>query len=107
MSIESGVPDLENQANESDQDADELEIEDKSTSDFRKVKNSFGDRKYKSYTEEFDEIIKAEDLEQDDELIRLRKNLDQQLLQLKSFISKLANKLQRKLLAKQNRSWNF
>ena len=34
-------------------------------------------------------------------------NLDQQLLQLKSFISKLANKLQRKLLAKQNRSWNF
>ena len=40
-------------------------------------------------------------------LARLRKNLDQQLLQLKNFISKLANKLQRKLLAKQNRSWNF
>ena len=37
----------------------------------------------------------------------LEKNLDQQLLQLKNFISKLANKLQRKLLAKQNRSWNF
>ena len=33
--------------------------------------------------------------------------LDQQLLQLKTFVSKLANKLQRKLLAKQNRSWNF
>ena len=39
--------------------------------------------------------------------MRLRKNLDQQLLQLKNFISKLANKLQRKLLAKQSRSWNF
>ena len=40
-------------------------------------------------------------------MIRLRQNLDQQLLQLKNFISKLANKLQRKLLAKQNRSWEF
>ena len=40
-------------------------------------------------------------------LNRLRQNLDQQLLQLKNFISKLANKLQRKLLAKQNRSWDF
>ena len=63
--------------------------------------------KYKIYTEEFDETIKAEDLETEEELIRLRSSLDQQLLQLKSFISKLANKLQRKLLAKQNRSWEF
>ena len=68
---------------------------------------NFSDHKYKAYTQEFDEIIKAEDLETSDELARLRKNLDQQLLQLKNFISKLANKLQRKLLAKQNRSWNF
>ena len=37
----------------------------------------------------------------------MRQNLDQQLVQLKNFISKLANKLQRKLLAKQNRSWDF
>ena len=57
--------------------------------------------------EEFDEVVKAEDLENEEELIRLRNNLDQQLFQLKNFISKLANKLQRKLLAKQNRSWNF
>ena len=56
---------------------------------------------------EFDEVITAEDLETEEELFRLRQNLDQQLLQLKSFISKLANKLQRKLLAKQNRSWDF
>ncbi len=108
MSIESGVPDLDNQTTESDQDVEEVEIEDKSKSELRKkIKKNLGDVKYKTYTEEFDEVIKAEDLENEDELIRLRKNLDQQLLQLKNFISKLANKLQRKLLAKQNRSWNF
>ena len=108
MSIESGVPDLDNDASESDQDGEEIEIEDKSKSDLRRnVNKQLIDTKYKSYTQEFDEIIKAEDLEGEEELSRLRKNLDQQLLQLKNFISKLANKLQRKLLAKQNRSWNF
>ena len=108
MSVESGTPDLERQAKESDQDGAELEIEDKTKPDLRKkIKNKLGDLKYKTYTEEFDEIIKAEDLENEEELYRLRNNLDQQLLQLKNFISKLANKLQRKLLAKQNRSWNF
>ena len=108
MSIESGVPDLENEASESDQQGEEVEVEDKSRSELkRNINNNLGDLKYKSFTEEFDEIIKAEDLENDEELIRLRKNLDQQLLQLKNFISKLANKLQRKLLAKQSRSWNF
>jgi len=108
MSIDSGVPDLENQTSESNQEGQEIEIEDKSKSDFRrKIKNNLGDLKYKAYTDEFDEIIKAEELESEEELNRLRKNLDQQLLQLKNFISKLANKLQRKLLAKQNRSWNF
>ena len=62
---------------------------------------------YKVYTNEFDEIVKAEDLETKEELQRLRSSLDQQLIQLKTFISRLANKLQRKLLAKQNRSWEF
>ena len=108
MSIESGVSDLENEAKESDNSDEEIEIEDSTRPDLKKRKYSnFGDLKYKTYTEEFDEIIKAEDLESTEELTRLRKNLDQQLLQLKNFISKLANKLQRKLLAKQNRSWNF
>ena len=108
MSIDSGVPDLENEAKDSDKAEEELEIEDSSRPDMRRKGNTnFGDIKYKTYTQEFDEIIKAEDLENTDELLRLRKNLDQQLLQLKNFISKLANKLQRKLLAKQNRSWNF
>ena len=108
MSIDTGMPDLENEAKESDQADEEIEIEDSSQPDLRKKgKSALGDINYKTYTEEFDEIIKAEELENTEELTRLRKNLDQQLLQLKNFISKLANKLQRKLLAKQNRSWNF
>jgi cobaltochelatase CobT len=108
MSVDSGLPNLENEAKESDQAEEEMEIEDSSQSDLRKKgKNSLGDINYKTYTDEFDEIIKAEDLENAEELTRLRKNLDQQLLQLKNFISKLANKLQRRLLAKQNRSWDF
>ncbi len=108
MSIDSGMPDLENEAKESDQAEEDVEIEDSSQPDLRKKgKSALGDINYKTYTEEFDEIIKAEELDSAEELARLRKNLDQQLLQLKNFISKLANKLQRKLLAKQNRSWNF
>ena len=107
MSIDSSIPDLENEAKESDQE-EEVKMEGSSRPDLKKRKvNKLGDIKYKTFTEEFDEIIKAEDLEGIEELTRLRKNLDQQLLQLKNFISKLANKLQRKLLAKQNRSWNF
>ena len=108
MSVESGIPDLENEAQESDRTEEEVQLEESSRPDLKKRSNSnFGDLKYKTYTEEFDEIISAEDLEEPEELSRLRKNLDQQLLQLKNFISKLANKLQRKLLAKQNRSWSF
>jgi len=63
--------------------------------------------KYKVFTNEYDEIAYAEDLETQEEINRLRKNLDQQLTNLQSLIAKLANKLQRQLLAKQNRSWNF
>ncbi len=108
MSIDTGMPDIDSVAMESDESEDEIEIQDSSKADLKKKANAnFGDYKYKTYTEDFDEIVKAEDLENPEELIRLRKNLDQQLLQLKNFISKLANKLQRKLLAKQNRSWNF
>ena len=108
MSIDANVPDLNNETKETNEAEDQVEIADSKRIDSKKENNmNFGDLKYKIYTDEFDEIIKAEDLESSDELDRLRKSLDQQLLQLKNFISKLANKLQRKLLAKQNRSWNF
>ena len=62
---------------------------------------------YKIFTNEFDEIIKAENLENEEETLKLRKNLDQQLVGFHDIVTKLANKLQRQLLAKQNRSWNF
>jgi len=62
---------------------------------------------YKIFTSKFDEEIKALDLCELDELDRLREYLDQQLQHLQGAITRLANKLQRKLLAKQNRSWEF
>ena len=62
---------------------------------------------YKVYTDEYDEIARADTLESKEEIIKLRKNLDQQLLSFKDLITKLANKLQRQLMAKQNRAWNF
>ena len=63
--------------------------------------------KYKIFTNEFDEVQEADKLESEEEIARLRKNLDQQLTSLQSIVTKLANKLQRQLLAKQNRSWEF
>ncbi len=62
---------------------------------------------YKVFTKEFDEILRAENIEKLDEILKLRKNLDQQLISFKDLITKLANKLQRQLMAKQNRSWEF
>ena len=85
----------------------ELESDDGSVRKRTKKFPSDNKRKYKVYTDEFDEVVRAEDLENEEELRRLRSSLDQQLIQLKTFVSKLANKLQRKLLAKQNRSWEF
>ena len=62
---------------------------------------------YKIYTTQYDEVIKAENLENAEEASKLRKNLDQQLIGFQDIITKLANKLQRQLLAKQNRAWEF
>ena len=62
---------------------------------------------YKIFTKQYDEIVKAENLENADEATKLRKSLDQQLIGFQDIITKLANKLQRQLLAKQNRAWEF
>tara|TARA_B100001057_G_scaffold391988_1_gene400404 strand:+ start:1321 stop:3117 length:1797 start_codon:yes stop_codon:yes gene_type:complete len=62
---------------------------------------------YKIFTTKFDEIVKAENLENADEANKLRKSLDQQLIGFQDIVTKLANKLQRQLLAKQNRAWEF
>jgi cobaltochelatase CobT len=62
---------------------------------------------YRPYTRAFDEEIAAEDLCDADELSRLRQQLDHQLQHLQGVISKLANRLQRRLLAQQTRAWEF
>jgi cobaltochelatase CobT len=62
---------------------------------------------YKAYTVAHDEEIAATDLCDEDELTRLRAYLDQQLLHLQGAVTKLANRLQRRLMAQQNRSWDF
>ena len=62
---------------------------------------------YKIFTDKYDEIVKAENLENYEESSKLRKTLDHQLIGFQDIITKLANKLQRQLLAKQNRAWEF
>ncbi len=74
---------------------------------FQKLNTNINDKDYKVYTKQFDEIEKAEFLETSEEITKLRKNLDQQLIAFQDLITKLANKLQRQLLAKQNRAWEF
>ncbi|MFP1644051.1 cobaltochelatase subunit CobT [Pontitalea aquivivens] len=68
---------------------------------------SAADPNYQVYATDFDEEIHAEDLAEPAELERLRAYLDQQLEPLKGAVSRLANKLQRRLQAQQNRSWEF
>ncbi|MEO1312028.1 MAG: cobaltochelatase subunit CobT, partial [Pseudomonadota bacterium] len=62
---------------------------------------------YKAYTTKYDEVVKAADLCDPEELERLRRTLDHQLESLHAVVSRLANKLQRKLLAQQKRAWAF
>jgi cobaltochelatase CobT len=62
---------------------------------------------YKVFTTSHDEVVSAPDLCEPEELERLRAYLDQQLASLSSVVSRLANRLQRRLLAKQNRAWTF
>ena len=78
-----------------------------SVSVFQKMNAGIEDKEYKIFTSQFDEITMAENLESKEEIIKLRKSLDQQLVSFQDLITKLANKLQRQLLAKQNRAWEF
>ena len=107
LSIDTRPPDTKDLSSEDDKSIEEVQEAGEKTN-IKPNKIFFEkEKKYKIYTDQFDEVIKAENLETKEELERLRATLDQQLLQLKSFVSKLANKLQRRLLAKQNRSWDF
>ena len=74
---------------------------------FPKIQNIGNMEIYKVYNNNFDEIINAEDLCDLKELEKLRRNLDHQVFTFQPLIVKIANRLQRKLLAQQNRNWDF
>ena len=98
--------DLDSSNNDDSEQKEIGEIE-KNMNSQKKNENILRKERYKIFTHEFDEIKKAEELENENELVKLRKMLDQQLTNLQGVITKLANKLQRQLLAKQNKSWEF
>lgn len=94
------------------EDADDGEEEDAETpGEARRSNQPFSDfdkhNDYKVFTREFDEIVEATDLCDDAELDRLRGFLDKQLANLQGVVGRLANRLQRRLMAQQNRSWLF
>ena len=110
--LETGQPGLDAEYDFDNQKIDEslLDMDSDSENGQKVIKkniNNINKSLYKVYTEEFDQVAKAEKLESNEEILRLRKNLDQQLTGFQDLITKLANKLQRRLLAKQNRSWEF
>ncbi len=91
-----------------DEQMSEEDVENQKYENITQNKNiNISDKDYKVFTTEFDEIAKAETLDNVEEILKLRKSLDQQLISFQDLIIKLANKLQRQLLAKQNRSWEF
>ena len=114
---ESNENDQEQGGTESDYDLNEFRMDEQqidtdsenknSEAIIQKLNTKIGDNEYKIFTTEFDEIAKAENLEEPGEILKLRKNLDQQLISFQDLITKLANKLQRQLLAKQSRAWEF
>ena len=106
--MESLVPEIDFDPSLNDQEIALEDSDDENVKTTRAQKQSTNDpNKYKIFTNQYDKILEANELITDEEISKLRNNLDLQLSSLQSFISRLANKLQRKLLAKQNRSWNF
>jgi len=104
-SLDTGFDLNEQQMDEQLEDSESLKESTENV--MQKTNSNNADQEYKIYTTEFDEIAKAENLEDIKETKKLRKNLDQQLVGFQDLITKLANKLQRQLLAKQNRAWEF
>jgi len=104
-SLDAGFDLSDQQMNEQLEDSESFK--ESTESIMQKTNSNNIDQEYKIFTTEFDEIAKAEILEDVRETQKLRKNLDQQLIGFQDLITKLANKLQRELLAKQNRTWEF
>jgi cobaltochelatase CobT len=110
---EEDMSDFEDEEGSEQPDDDEMsgaDDEEMSDSERRRQQSENAKRtqvQYKAYANQYDEEIDATDLCEPEELARLRQHLDQQLVHLQSMVSRLANRLQRKLMAKQSRSWEF
>ena len=108
--IDENFQESDETSTDNDQDILDTDIEENNDQTNRSINKyeKIGEESfYKIYSTEFDQIETADNLCDQDELVRLRKLLDDQMHNLQSTVAKLANKLQRKLQAKQNRSWNF
>ncbi len=99
----------EDESEQSEEDATAAEGDDKPGGPQPRRDKNAADHEatYRAYTRLFDEEIDAEDLCDPEELARLRQQLDQQLQHLQGVVAKLANRLQRRLLAQQMRAWDF
>ncbi|WP_160120945.1 cobaltochelatase subunit CobT [Rhodovarius lipocyclicus] len=99
----------EEDAQESEEDGSAADGDDKpgGPQQRREIPQVDDGTKYRAFTTQFDEVVEAEDLCDAEELSRLRQQLDQQLQHLQGVVSKLANRLQRRLMAQQQRAWEF
>ena len=104
---ESGDSEMSEQDMETDTQEDDGAMENAKISSLRTQFHGDTGANYAAYTTEFDEIADAVELCDPEELLRLRRSLDRQLENLHAVVARLANKLQRKLMAQQNRSWSF
>ena len=107
--MEEGTEDIDTEMGEAEDDSivDENEEALTNQSWLESLVGQTSNFNYKVYTRNFDEELKAEDLCSPEELQRLRKHLDQLMGPSKTTVSKLAHRLQRFLMAQQNRSWEF
>jgi cobaltochelatase CobT len=94
-----------------DEMSDDEDVDAETPGEARRPNDPFAnlsrDVDYKIFTQAFDETIGAEELCDEEELDRLRAFLDKQLASLQGVVGRLANRLQRRLMAQQNRSWDF
>ena len=109
---ESENAEMEAQSINTDDQPDDQEVEDDTDGEepYRPqlpFSNNANQDFYKVYANTFDEVVGATDLCDEEELTRLRAYLDKQLSNLQGVVARLANRLQRRLMAQQNRSWEF
>ncbi|MEL1249870.1 cobaltochelatase subunit CobT [Aurantiacibacter gilvus] len=86
------------------EDGEEMQLPQRRNAPWQDIPSTFD---YKAFTDSFDEVVEATDLCDYEELDRLRAYLDSQLAGLAGVVTRLANRLQRRLMAQQNRSWDF